>query len=226
MNEFTHEILPPNLAVKAMRSSGFRDSAHAIAELIDNSIQAGLNYNQCTEVEVICVDKVDLVSQRTRQRIHKIGVYDNACGMNAETLRLALQFGNGTHLTPDEQDGIGKFGMGLPNSSISQCRRVDVWSWTGGLCFHSYLDIDEIVDGRLRNVPEPKEDKFPEYWKNLLSCEIGASGTFVAWSNLDRIRWKTSQAFIRNAESLIGRMYRYFIKDKNILITVPNKELC
>lgn len=218
MSEFTHEILPPNLAVKAMRSSGFRDSAHAVAELIDNSIQAGLKDNQCTEVEVICVDKVDLVSKRTRQRIHKIGVYDNACGMNAETLRLALQFGNGTHLTPKEQDGIGKFGMGLPNSSISQCRRVDVWSWKDGSCSHSYLDIDEIAEGRMRIVPEPKEDKFPEYWKKLLSHEIGASGTLVVWSNLDRIRWKTSQAFLRNAESLIGRMYRYFIKDNKAQI--------
>lgn len=33
------------------------------------------------------------------------------------------------------------------------------------------------------------------------------------WSRIDRIRWKTSFAFLKNAEFLIGRMYRYFLKD-------------
>ena len=33
-------IIPPELAVKAMRDSGYRNTAYALAELIDNSIQA------------------------------------------------------------------------------------------------------------------------------------------------------------------------------------------
>ena len=123
-----YEIIPQNLSITAMRSSGYRDSAHAIAELIDNSIQAGeACKNQTTEVEVICVDRVQVVNERNRTRVEQIAVYDNACGMDAETLRIALQFGNGTHLDANSQDGIGKFGMGLPNASISQCRKVEVW---------------------------------------------------------------------------------------------------
>ena len=40
-----------------MRSSGYRDTAHAIAELIDNSVQAGDQLpSEMTEVEVICID--------------------------------------------------------------------------------------------------------------------------------------------------------------------------
>src|SRR3990172_10248909 len=94
-----YEIVPQHLSIIAMRSSGYRDSVHAIAELIDNSIQAGESLpNRRTEVEVICVDKSQLVNHRARKRIHAIGVYDNASGMDAKTLRLALQFGNGTHL--------------------------------------------------------------------------------------------------------------------------------
>lgn len=213
-----HEILPPNLAINAMRSSGYRDTAHALAELIDNSIQAGLGTSECTEVEIICVDKVEAVSQRKRQRINRIAVYDNAAGMDPATMRIALQFGNGTHLTSEAQDGIGKFGMGLPNASISQCCHVEVWSWQKGECYHTFLDIEQIRSGELREVPEPKLASLPEYWKSLIRDRVGEHGTLVVWSHLDRVRWKTSSALVRNTEFLVGRMYRYFLRDKAVVI--------
>ncbi len=75
-----YEILPARLAVHAMRKSGYRDTAHALAELIDNSIQAGLECNECTNVEVISIDTTYLVQQKRMQQIEKIAVYDNACG--------------------------------------------------------------------------------------------------------------------------------------------------
>ena len=34
------EIIPPNLAVRAMRDSGYQNTAHALAEIIDNAVQA------------------------------------------------------------------------------------------------------------------------------------------------------------------------------------------
>lgn len=196
-----------------MRSSGYRDTAHAIAELIDNSIQAGLKINSRTEVEVLCVDRMEFVSERQRRRINRIAVYDNACGMDAATLRMALQFGNGTHIDPAEQTGIGKFGMGLPNASISQCQRVDVWSWQGEQCLHTYLDVDEIQKGRLQEVPKPEPSSVPGDWQRLIRDKIGPHGTLVVWTNLDRVTWKGSQAFLDNAEFLVGRIYRYFIND-------------
>lgn len=213
-----HEILPPDLAIASMRSSGYRDSAYALAELIDNSIQAGLDINECTNVEVICIDKVEMVAERRRQRMDQVAVYDNSCGMTADVLRIALQFGNGSHKTSEKQNGIGKFGMGLPNASISQCCRVDVWSWQNGQCCHSYLDVDEISRGALREVPQPQPKALPEFWKKLIRDRISPHGTLVVWSRLDRIRWKTSSAFLRNTEFLIGRIYRYFLSDKKTRI--------
>lgn len=219
-----YEILPPHLAIKSMRDSGYRDTAHALAELVDNSIQAGLAVNDITQVEVLCIDAVDLVTERRRQRINEVAVYDNACGMDAETLRIALQFGNGTHLTSETQDGIGKFGMGLPNASISQCGRVDVWSWQQGRCMHTYIDIREILSGSQRAVPEPEESQIPDRWRELIRDEIGDHGTLVVWSSIDRVRWKTSPAFFRNAENLIGRMYRYFLQDNKATIRLASFE--
>jgi len=171
-----------------------------------------------TNVELLCIDKVDLVAERRRQRISEIAVYDNASGMDAETLRIALQFGNGTHLQQAAQNGIGKFGMGLPNASISQCRRVDVWSWQNRRCLHTYINIEEIQAGRLRTVPEPEVSSLPPRWRDLIRDEQCDHGTLVVWSDIDRVRWKTSSALLKNAEFLIGRIYRYFLKENRVRI--------
>jgi hypothetical protein len=214
-----YEIIPQHLSIRAMRSSGYRDTAHAIAELIDNSIESGEAVPEVrTEVEVICIDKQQLVSQRARKRIHEIAVYDNATGMDAATLRMALQFGNGTHLDADAQKGIGKFGMGLPNASISQARRVDVWTWQNGRCLYSFLDVDDIEAGRMLEVPEPTENTVPQRWIQVIRDTLGDRGTLVVWSGLDRVTWKQSAALLSNAEYLIGRIYRYFISDRRARI--------
>jgi len=131
---------------------------------------------------------------------------------------MALQFGNGTHLEDRNQLGIGKFGMGLPNASISQCRRVDVWTWQKGNVIHSYLDMDEIEQGSLREVPEPTKTEIPAPWLQRIREKVEPHGTLVVWSRLDRITWKGSKAFLDNAEFLVGRMYRYFIKEKKATI--------
>ena len=34
----THDIIPARLAIEAMRDSGYRDAAHALAELVDNAV--------------------------------------------------------------------------------------------------------------------------------------------------------------------------------------------
>ena len=36
-----HDIVPAHLAVQAMRDNGYKNAAYAIAELMDNAIQAG-----------------------------------------------------------------------------------------------------------------------------------------------------------------------------------------
>lgn len=213
MSDSSHEIIPSSLAIKAMRDSGYRDSAHAIAELVDNSIQA-----DASDIEVICIDKLEKIQQRTRRRIDEVLVYDNGKGMSAEVLRKALQFGNGTHPSPEDQKGIGKFGMGLPNSSISQCERVEVWTWQKGKCIYSYLDVEEIRLGKMKLVPEPVSKDFPNQYSKFFSGRVNESGTLVVWSRTDRIRWKTSKALLTNSSLLIGRMYRYFINDGTVKI--------
>lgn len=212
--EFNNEIIPAELAVRAMRDSGYRNTDYAIAELIDNSVQAN-----ATQVDVLCIEVMKQVNQRKSRRIDQIAVIDNGEGMTPETLRIALQFGNGTHLK--DRNGIGRFGMGLPNSSISQCRRLEVWSWQAGPqnAMWTYLDVDDIEQGNLKLVPQPIQKPVPKDWRDR-SQTFSSSGTLVLWSNFDdhRLQWRGAKATLENTEALIGRMYRKFISAGDLTI--------
>ncbi len=206
-----------------MRDNGYKNTAYALAELIDNSYQAiervqDLNDIHVGQIEVIVVEEWENVGQRNRQRPKMIAVVDNGCGMTADELRNALQFGNGTHL--DDRKGIGRFGMGLPNSTVSQCRHADVWTWRTGHAnaVYSYLDLDMIESDQLQDVPNPVSDAVPEHWLKYSSIIRGSeSGTLVVWSDLDRVMWRTAKSTVENTEALIGRIYRKLI-EKGLLL--------
>lgn len=207
-------IVPTHLAVKAMRDNGYKNAAYALAELMDNSIQAGAKH-----VELLCAEHMIQLAQRQRKRVHQIAVLDDAQGMDADTLRMALQFGNGTRLDPANQTGIGRFGMGLPASSISQCQRVEVWTWRGGVenAIYTYLDLDEIAVQAMTDVPEPEPTPIPALWRQVGKA-WGESGTLVVWSRLDRMMWRTASALFDNSQFVIGRMYRRFLTDGRVSI--------
>ena len=209
-----HDIVPAHLAVQAMRDNGYKNAAYAIAELMDNAIQAGAN-----QVELLCGEKKETLAQRKRSRIHQIAVLDNGRGMDAAVLRLALQFGNGTYLDEDKHIGIGRFGMGLPSSSVSQCEKVDVWSWQNGVesALHTYLDLEEIRKKELIEVPEPQPKAIPPIWRQV-GKSFSKTGTLVVWSQIDRCIWKTGSAIIDNSELIVGRMYRKFLENKQVAI--------
>ena len=211
-------IIPPHLAIRSLRDNGYKNAASAIAELMDNSIQHG-----ASNVELICVEKDERVSQRVRSRLIKIAVVDNGSGMDSETLYKALQFGNGTNLEFEQQTSMGKFGMGLPSSSISQARKVEVWTWQNGIknAIYSYLDISKIEEQVMIDVPEAVKREIPIDVMEMSQIANGSeSGTLVLWSELDRCNWKTASSIFKHSEDLIGRMYRYFIESKEVQINL------
>ena len=208
------QVIPAKLAITAMRDSGYKNSAYALAELIDNAQQA-----KATSIEVLCLEKRELINSRERSRINKIAVLDNGDGMDAQTLRMALQFGNGTRL--NDRTGIGRFGMGLPNASISQACKLDVWSWQNGPdnALHTYIDVREIESSAMKVVPEPTHYPVPTEWREIAE-QIGQSGTLVVWSDVDiaRLTWKTAKSTLENTERLVGRIYRRFIAEEKLSI--------
>lgn len=207
-----YDIVPPNLAIKAMRSNGFKSTDYAVSELIDNSIQAAIQANHAiARVDVVCVERRISQNGRMLPRIQEIIIADDAGGMELDTLRRALMFGAGTNLTPDRQKGIGKFGMGLPNASISQCKLVEVYSWRDDKCYFTSLDVNKIENNELKEVPEPTITQLPEELKKYTDLATAPAGTIIIWKELDKTTWTRHQAFFKNSEFLVGRMYRKFI---------------
>ncbi len=194
------------VVIESLRDNGYKNAAYAIAELIDNSIQAGAEI-----VRLICYETVSKANkQRALKLIDKIGILDNGSGMSPDQLYKALEFGAGENHT--DKEGMGKFGMGLPNSSISQCTKVEVWSWINvDEIFYTYLDINEMMNGNLESIPKPKTNEIPSAILETLGDKLSKSGTFILWSNLDRLQWKTSASIYKHSEALIGRMYRYYL---------------
>ena len=89
------DFVPAKLAIKAMRSNGFKSTDYAISELIDNSIQAALEagHHHCN-VELICLEKRVEKNGRRVSRISEIIIADSSGGMSADILRSALMFGS------------------------------------------------------------------------------------------------------------------------------------
>ena len=108
-------VVAPETFILATRDTGYRDIASALAELVDNSVQAA-----ATKI-LIAVDE----SRPATRSGFTVSVLDNGSGMAADTLRAALRFGGTNRF--GSREGIGRFGMGLPNSSVSQARRLDVY---------------------------------------------------------------------------------------------------
>ena len=217
---FDAQIIPAHLAVAAMRDSGYKNTAYALAELIDNSIQA-----EAAMIEVLCLEKREQIASRKRSRLWKIAVLDNGTGMNGQTLRMALQFGNGTRL--NDRTGMGRFGMGLPNASISQAGRLEIWSWQNGPdnAIWSYIDVDQIRAGDMKDVPEPLHTPVPEPWRGVAN-HVERQGTLVVWSNLDieRLTWKQAKSALYKTAELTGRIYRRFIANGNLNIRLFARE--
>ena len=208
-------LFPGSFTIRALRDSRYNNTAYAIAELIDNSIEA-----KASRIDLICKEENLRIGSRTGRQVTEIAILDDGRGMDALKLLHALKFGGGTNHNAIR--GIGKYGMGLPTSSMSQCKRVDVWTWQDGpnSVLHSYIDAVEIEDGK-HEVPMPDgKTPIPNVWRRPDTDGVyeGNSGTLVVWSNLDKIQWKKAHTIIRHTSREVGRIHRHFIQDLSLRI--------
>ena len=215
LSEKDRNLFPGSFTIRALRDSRYHNTAYAVAELIDNSIEA-----HAGRVQLLCREQRVSVKNQQRMRLAELAVVDDGGGMDAETLLDALKFGGGTK--HDSPRGIGKYGMGLPTSSMSQGKRVDVWTWQEGpdSVLHSSIDADEIEQGN-HLVPLPDRDTpIPPEWKKVADEELLSheSGTLVVWSKLDKIQWKTAKSLIENTITEVGRIHRRYIHEELVKI--------
>lgn len=185
--------------IEKQRSSGYKSTIHAMAEIVDNSVDAN-----ATKIDIIFKLKEQFAGTRKSLSISEIFFLDNGKGMTFETINSCLTFSEGEGRS---ENRIGAFGVGLPNSSISVCRRVEVFSkdknnnWN-----YVFLDLDDQLQ---RSEPrydsaiskDPVIDSVIEVPEN---CK-----TIVRWSNIDLIETSNIDILFRRAQKYLGRVYRY-----------------
>lgn len=193
-----HGLIVPERFVLATRSSGYRGTSSAVAELVDNSVQAGAR-----------AIEIGVTSTPEREYPIMVSVADNGCGMSRAAVREALKFGGTTRF--DDRSGLGRFGMGLPNASLSQSRRFDVVTWKNRkAAYHAYLDADEIASGAVTEIPAPTRvghTALPPIARSW------TSGTVVSWGRCDHLDFQRKSTLMRKMQIALGRMFRHLIWD-------------
>lgn len=179
-------VVPANF-IQAVREAGYLSLSTALAELIDNSLQAGAS------------EVVISIAAEPMSGLPQIRIQDNGVGMSRSELEDCLRFGGSARF--NGRSSFGRFGMGLPAASLSQARHVEVAAWQhDGPILQVALDVDAIAAG---GPPDLKAQR--------LGPSETASGCRVTWRSCDRIDYQRLGWLDRALRRDLGRMYRRFL---------------
>ena len=199
-------LMVPEAFVRGIRDLGYRSNGDAIAEFIDNSIQA-------------YADRADILfgydGGSSSKKPTQLAIIDNGHGMEPDMIRMAVMWG-GTHRENDRV-GLGRYGYGLPCASVSLGRRFTVYSQTSSSALHAVtLDLDDLTAGCYTDstgeiiVPPPARTIIPDFVQAHLDAAYDTAwtnGTIVVVEKLDRLEWVTSQALKENLSRQFGVTY-------------------
>jgi len=200
----TNNLFPPETAIETVRDNGYNDTASAISELIDNSIDANAK-----NVQILIFEKTITKGNRPMKEISEIVVVDDGKGMNVKEIETSLQFGNGTKSKNKDEDTLGKYGVGLPNASVSQCKKVEVYSWQNNTELYTYFDVDEIISNKQEKINPIEEKKLPEKIKEQVS--MYNSGTAIVWSKCDELDIARGETLFRRMNKKLCRIFRHYL---------------
>lgn len=210
----------------ALRNTGYKSIENAISEIVDNSIEA-----DAKDIFVLVSESVDDITHR--KYVSEFAFLDNGTGMDLAKLESCLGIG---FTTRSSRQGIGRFGVGLPQASLHVCPAVDVYSWQNGYdnCHKVFLDIDMVRSGEQTQIDDPQKASIPSKFERFLTYNTGTKkydftqkGTLVHWKKCDRVSPKTVRSLFQRLEFALGQKFRYLIKENthNIrLIHIENEE--
>lgn len=196
-------------ALVSQRSAGYKNTAYALAEIIDNSFDANAD-----TVQILLLEKRD---HNNRKYIDEILICDNGDGMSKNDLQSCLQFGGGVN---DDIEKIvnekkkGRYGYGLPNASLSQCPCTNVYTWQKkDQFFSTYMDLKELEKTQSIAIPSIEQTELPEHYNPLKAVINNKSGTIVSWRNCDRLMNTRAETIINKSAELVGQIFRYMLSE-------------
>lgn len=164
-----YETNPPDAVSLMMsaRSFGNYDLPGALADLIDNSINA-----EAREVVLTC---------RYGDGDPEIRVRDNGQGLSGQELRQAMRPASSNPLLERSPDDLGRFGWGMKSASFSQCTRLTVLSRKGKELTGCVWDLADVHAWRMGVL---EHDEITA----LASPELlSRDGVEVLWTGCDRL---------------------------------------
>lgn len=204
-----NKIANAALMLKMLRDAGYKNTSYAVAEIVDNSIEADAKNIG------IYLFEANILRKKTVKLVNEIAIFDDGAGMPEDVLGRCLSFGWGTRL--EGATGLGKFGFGLKGASISQAKRVEIYSWINpNEVYKTYLDYEEIRASEADELPLPEKTDVPLKYRKLISGEqaiLPNSGTIVIWKDMDRLNPKTSGTLIDHMNKDMCRIFRHFLDD-------------
>jgi hypothetical protein len=204
-------------AIESQRKSAYKNTARAAREIVDNAVEAGAK-----NVWVVFKrpDEGERAKHGRRDAVSAVAFIDDGPGMLPMMARYALAWGGGTHF--DDPTGIGRFGFGLPNSSINQTRMVEVYTRTGAKqpWSKAVLDINTVKQHGLVKVDPPVEAELPQFVldymkKNRISLK---SGTIVVWEKPDRLSARSASKLREQMLDDFGVVYRFLLDDFKLVV--------
>lgn len=163
---------------------GFRDIGYtfpvAIADLVDNSIEAGASV-------------IDVQVYLDQDGKPAVSIADDGGGMDRDGLLNAMRYGAAA---VDDPSRLGRFGLGLKTASTGFCRRLTLVSTPGDGVPEMFATWDlDVVEERNDWIYEigvmtpDQGDAFEEARDALegLTGERPDKGTLVTWDKVDRL---------------------------------------
>jgi hypothetical protein len=215
--KFEYPLFNSRQAIESQRRSGYRNTAAAAREIVDNAIEAG-----ATKVHIV----FDTRGRDQRQKYERaeavtaVAFIDNGSGMLPQMARYALSWGGGTHF--NDHTFLGKFGFGLPNASINQTSRVEVYTRTQGedKFASTYLDIADYAEHGLQTIKPVVYKRLPDFVAEYLD-KIGEPlkhGTVVVWQKPDRLTYRMAPPLKEHLRDDFGVTYRYLLKNFELVV--------
>ncbi|HEV2804768.1 MAG TPA: ATP-binding protein [Chthoniobacterales bacterium] len=211
------QLIATSAFVEGMRDSGYKSTATAIDEFIDNSIQA-----QATRIDVAVRSDNP---QGKQQDIGDIAVIDDGHGMEPAMIRAAVLWG-GTHRRGD-RSGFGRFGFGLPSAAVSITEHYEIYSKLEGRQWHRVaVDLRSIVSGQLTDrqgmviAPKAEPTQLPEFVKAYLGQRSLDHGTVIVLAAPDRLStgFRKPQNFHKHLAKHIGLVYRGLLNRTSMFV--------
>jgi len=220
-------LFPAEQALSGLRDSGIKNTASALSEIIDNSVDANAK-----NISVIVFEKNQKSGKRFLDKIDEVCIVDDGSGMTPKILENCLAVGGRDDEDDNHENHTGRYGYGLPNSSMSQCKRVEVYSWQNKSDVHyTYLDFDEVLENKEQYCKPVEKKDLP---KKIIAClknKTSDSGTVIIWSKCDRLDVARAETLYNHMKDDLCRTFRHRLDDDdsygkkvNIAYLIPDKD--